>query len=399
MSEWPRVCLCELPLSIVDGDRGKNYPKHDEFLKDGFCLFLSTTNVTRDGLQFGAFNQYITREKDSKLRKGKLQRGDIILTTRGTLGNVGYYSNDVPYDNVRINSGMVILRPDGELIDGEFVYSYLRSDDFMAQVQARHSGAAQPQLPIKDLCSLSMPLPPLPVQHRIAAILSDYDSAIANARKQIELLEEAAMRLYREWFVEKDYECEKGKISNWFDVTIGRTPSRKVTDNFSTDISDVKWCSIADIKNTSTFIYDTAEKLTSKGVDSSKIRISPPGSIFLSFKLTVGRVAITSDWMSSNEAIAHFETNDRKFRDYTYCYLRDFKYSTLGSTSSIGTAINSEIVKGMPFIMPSSKVLDAFSMQAKPIFDTIEDKGLLIRKLTEARDRLLPKLMSGEVAI
>ena len=94
---------------IIDGDRGKNYPKAEEFSDEGYCLFLSAKNVTKDGFLFEQM-QFISEEKDNLLRKGKLCRGDIVITTRGTIGNIAFYDDDIPYDNVRINSGMVIIR-------------------------------------------------------------------------------------------------------------------------------------------------------------------------------------------------------------------------------------------------------------------------------------------------
>lgn len=109
---------------IIDGDRGKNYPKQDEFYPQGYCLFLNTGNVTKEGLIFEE-NQFITKEKDEALRKGKLKRGDIVYTTRGTVGNAGYYNSNVPYENVRINSGMVILRANVEIVDARFLLKQL----------------------------------------------------------------------------------------------------------------------------------------------------------------------------------------------------------------------------------------------------------------------------------
>lgn len=81
-------------VDIIDGDRGTNYPKQDDFSENGFCLFLNTGNVRKEGFSFET-NVFITKEKDSALRKGKLQRDDIVYTTRGTVGNVGYYSSKV----------------------------------------------------------------------------------------------------------------------------------------------------------------------------------------------------------------------------------------------------------------------------------------------------------------
>ena len=95
---------------IIDGDRGKNYPQQHEFLDEGYCLFLNTGNVTKAGFSFDS-NRFISKEKCDLLRKGKLQRHDIVYTTRGTVGNAAYYSDSIPYEHVRINSGMVIIRP------------------------------------------------------------------------------------------------------------------------------------------------------------------------------------------------------------------------------------------------------------------------------------------------
>ncbi|WP_112052463.1 restriction endonuclease subunit S domain-containing protein [Helicobacter monodelphidis] len=107
MSEWKTCRLGEAPLNIVDGDRGKNYPTQNDFLSDGYCLFLSTKNVRSSGFDF-AECQFISKDKDSILRKGKLEMNDIVLTTRGTIGNVALYNEKVKYQNMRINSGMVI---------------------------------------------------------------------------------------------------------------------------------------------------------------------------------------------------------------------------------------------------------------------------------------------------
>ncbi len=101
--------------------------------------------------------------------------------------------------------------------------------------------------------------------------------------------------------------------------------------------------------------------------------------------------------MCTNEAIAHFMINDDFWREYTYCYLKEFPYDTLGSTSSISKAVNSKIIKAMPFVLPSQPVLKDFSKTVRPIFDTIRAKQSQNIYLREARDRLLPKLMSGEV--
>ena len=186
----------EAPFEIIDGDRGKNYPKQKDFLNSGHCLFLSATNVTKSGFVF-ADCLFIDEKKDSSLNKGKLRREDIVLTTRGTLGNTAYFKHTVLFENIRINSGMVILRCDREKILPVYLYHFLRSPSFHEQVNSLRSGVAQPQLPIRDMRRIKLPLPTMPEQKRISGILSAYDELIENSQQRIKILESMARALYR----------------------------------------------------------------------------------------------------------------------------------------------------------------------------------------------------------
>ena len=123
MSEWKFLTLKEAELEFIDGDRGVNYPKKSELLLEGDCVFLNTGNVRQNSFDF--FNlDFITKEKDNLLRNGKLQRDDIVLTTRGTVGNVALYSQEVPFSNIRINSGMVIIRVNKNFWNPYFIYLF-----------------------------------------------------------------------------------------------------------------------------------------------------------------------------------------------------------------------------------------------------------------------------------
>jgi len=145
-------------IAIIDGDRGKNYPKASDFSDEGHCLFLNTKNVRPDGFDFGSM-MFITEEKDRQLRKGKLQRDDVVLTTRGTIGNVGLYSKDVPFEHIRINSGMLILRPNRRAVLPVYLFQLFRSEIVKEQIRMQTTGAAQPQLPIKTLVNFRVPVP------------------------------------------------------------------------------------------------------------------------------------------------------------------------------------------------------------------------------------------------
>jgi type I restriction enzyme S subunit len=144
-------------LEIIDGDRGVNYPKASDFCDEGHCLFLNTKNVRPDGFDFES-TMFITAEKDGRLRKGKLKRDDVVLTTRGTIGNIGLYSADVPFDHIRINSGMLIFRPNKCVLLPSYLFELLRSIIVKEQIRKQTTGAAQPQLPIKTLVNFTIPV-------------------------------------------------------------------------------------------------------------------------------------------------------------------------------------------------------------------------------------------------
>ncbi len=160
-------------IQIIDGDRGVNYPKKSDFLDEGFCLFLNTKNVRPNGFNFDT-TMFITEEKDNALRKGKLTRRDVLLTTRGTIGNIALYDESVDFDEIRINSGMLIFRPNEKVILSEYLFEILRSGIMKSQTERFVSGAAQPQLPIKTLVNFTIPIPvELSDQKRIVAQLKE----------------------------------------------------------------------------------------------------------------------------------------------------------------------------------------------------------------------------------
>ena len=189
----PMTAICQ----IIDGDRGKNYPKQEEFSDSGFCLFLNTKNVTAQGFSFENCT-YITEEKDALLRNGKLCRGDVVLTTRGTIGNLAFYDTSVPYENIRINSGMVILRMNKQVVSEIFFIEQFKMQ--LDSIKSRiASGSAQPQLPISTMNKIEMILPPIELQNQFAAFVervSQQKQTVQQSLEKLELMKKALMQEY-----------------------------------------------------------------------------------------------------------------------------------------------------------------------------------------------------------
>ena len=300
-----------------------------------------------------------------------------------------------------------------EVADYEFVYYSLKND--YTTLASLANGGAQQNLNAQIIKDYVLKMPSLADQRRIASILSSLDRKIELNNKINADLEEMAQAIFKNWFV--DFESFKdgkfvdselgmipegwkvGRADDFYQINIGKTPPRKEHKWFSTNPADKIWVSIANMGNSGIFISDSSEYLTKEAVDSYNIIMVPRNTILLSFKLTVGRVAIADKELTTNEAIARFILSDDKYMEYLYLYLKNFDYNSLGSTSSIATAVNSKTIKGMQMLQPSDKIIDAFHIQVNPIFEKIRSLTKENSRLSLLRNTLLPRLMSGELEV
>lgn len=407
MMQWESIKLGELyevhnGLSKGREFFGSGYPFltfstvfNNYFIPDVLNDFVQTTNVERDNYS--------------------ILRGDVFVTrTSETFDELGMSCVALKnYPNATYNGFTKRLRPITEKVLPEFIGYYLRMPTFRAKFQAFSTMTTRASLRNEELLNLTINLPSLSVQEKIAEALSVYDKLIENNQKQIKLLEEAAQRLYKEWFVDlrfPGYEnvkiidgvpegWKKGRADSFFPITIGKTPPRSEPQWFVKGKNGIHWVSISDMGSTTIYIFNTAESLTEEAIVKHNVRIIPAGTVMVSFKLTIGRVSIATEAMCTNEAIAHFHIENAILREYTYEYLKEFHYDTLGSTSSISKAVNSKIIKAMPFVVPDYKTLTEYHNIAETLFHQVKCKQSAILALSEARERLLPKLMKGVVKV
>ena len=226
----------------------------------------------------------------------------------------------------------------------------------------------------KDFLNVSIDLPSIEEQRRIVSEYQTVESRIKNNEAMIQKLEETAQAIYHHTFVEGIDEnnlpegWRKCKADELFNITIGKTPPRENPENFTNPNNGVKWVSIADMKHTSPFILDTEEGLTEDAIKLNNVKVIEPLSVLYSFKMTVGRVSITKDYLTTNEAIAHFNYVE-DFYPYIYYYLCNIDINSLGSTSSITLAVNSKIIKSMEIIVPTYTKLSEFNKKVKILLD------------------------------
>ncbi len=188
--EWKLIELGNKEyIEILDWDRGSNYPKKEEFTENGYCLFLNTSNVRKWYFDFSKCD-FINEERDNKLWKWKLIRWDLVLTTRGTLWNSANFSQEVEFNNIRINSWMVILRPNSYNVLSSYILNYINSNGFLKQIEELLSWCAVPQLPIRSLSQFKIPLPSLEVQQLIVERIEKEQKLIEATKELIDIYEE-----------------------------------------------------------------------------------------------------------------------------------------------------------------------------------------------------------------
>ena len=409
MTPYTLTEFASAPFDIIDGDRGRNYPKQDDLSDDGHCLFLNANNVTQNGFDFSTC-QFITEHKDNALRKGKLQRDDVVLTTRGTIGNTAFFNSSITYDHMRINSGMVILRCNKNKISPAYLYYFLRSPHFHRQVHSLRSGVAQPQLPIRDMKHIKIPLPRLSIQLSVASILSAYDDLIENNRRRIQLLEQAARLLYKEWFVHlrfpghEDVKIKDGVPEGWIsgvigdlgEIVTGKTPSKKMASYYGDDIPFIK---TPDMHGNSV-VTKTEENLSDEGANSQATKMLPPRSILVSCIGTVGVVALNASIAQTNQQINAIIPRMDSLRYWSFFMAETLRplLEGVGGGATMPN-INKSKFFAIPVVIPSQQILDQFSSAVAPNIDQIEQLTVMNDRLMKARDLLLPRLMNGEIAI
>ena len=405
MSEWKCYKLNEIS-SLSNGINFDKSAYTSGVKLIGVSDFKNRIHPDYDSLQ----------EVDSKVVKSGdyLEKGDIVFVrsngNKELVGRCMIIDRDIP---VTYSGFCIKLHlKDKKRFDPVFFNYLFKTRQFKKSMTGTAVGANIQNLSQSRLGSCEVSVPDIETQKRIAIILSRYDSLIENHQKQIKLLEEAAQRLYKEWFVDLRFPghentniidgvpegWEKKPALDFFEMSIGKTPPRAQKQWFTKGSNGIPWVSISDMKDTM-FVQETAEELTQDACENYNIKVVPKGTILLSFKLTVGRVAFAGADVCTNEAIAHFQKEGDEWKAYTLMYLRNYNYDSLGNTSGISKAVNSTIIKNMPFVMPCTAILQEFSQRVLPFIKQTENLQSQIRLLTEARDRLLPKLMSGDIEI
>lgn len=401
MSEWKKVKLKDCCHSISDGDHLPP-PKSNSGVPFVTIANIDATNHIDFGNTMFVPLEYYNNLND--IRKAKCN--DILYSVVGSFGKPALIKENIPFAFQR---HIAILRPNNEIADSRFLYYVMLTRDFFMQADTVAIGAAQRTISLTALRNMEVKLPSMETQHRIASILSRYDSLIENYQKQIKLLEEVAQRLYKEWFFDLHFPGhENTKIVDGVPEGWEKKPIKTIIElqsgyafKSSAFMEDGIY-KIVTIKNVKDGAFDgeNVSKIASIPEKMPKHCILEDGEILLSLTGNVGRVCIVNGKnYLLNQRVAKLKS---AYKAYTYCLFRSRDMFIEVNNLANGAAqqnVSPIRIGEMKILIPEKKWLDDFERTVSNYILGIITLQSQIRFLTEARDRLLPKLMSGEIAV
>ena len=401
MSEWKKVKLKDCCHSISDGDHLPP-PKSNSGVPFVTIANIDATNHIDFGNTMFVPLEYYNSLND--IRKAKCN--DILYSVVGSFGKPVLIKENIPFAFQR---HIAILRPNNEIADSRFLYYVMLTRDFFMQADTVAIGAAQRTISLTALRNMEVKLPSMETQYRIASILSRYDSLIENYQKQIKLLEEAAQRLYKEWFVDLHFPGHEntmivdGVPEGWEKKPVKTIIELQSGYAFkSSAFMDDGIYKIVTIKNVKDGAFDgeNVSKIASIPEKMPKHCILENGDILLSLTGNVGRVCIVNGKnYLLNQRVAKLKS---AYKAYTYCLFRSRDMFIEVNNLANGAAqqnVSPIRIGEMKILIPEKKWLDDFERTVSNYILGIITLQSQIRFLTEVRDRLLPKLMSGEIAV
>lgn len=397
---WKKAKLSECCQSISDGDH-QAPPKSNKGIP-----FVTISNIKDNSFDFTNCMHVPQSYYDNLLAKRKPQKGDILYSVVGSFGIPVLIKENVKFTFQR---HIAILRPNPHIVEPAYMYYSMLSKAFFLQADAAAIGAAQRTISLSSLQNLTINLPDLPTQRRIASILSAYDDLIENNRRQIKLLEEAAQRLYREWFVElrfpghESVKVVDGVPEGWMKGTVDNIVKLLSGYPFKSSeyVSSGKYRLIT-IKNVKDgeFSPDNVDYIDQLPDKVPSHCILTEGDILLSLTGNIGRVCIVNGYnYLLNQRVAKLQTLHPA---YAYCMFRSKEMLNKMTALSNGVAqqnlspIRAEKIR---ILIPSSNLLFQFKNTVEPIISQIILLNNQITFACEARDRLLPELMGREIEV
>ena len=410
---WATYTMQELINEISMGPFGSDIKK-SVYTNSGVPV-LNGSNLQGFTLKENTFG-YVSEEKADSLKKCNAHRGDIIVTHRGTLGQIVYIPNNSLFERYVISQSQFRFNLKPELARAEFIVYYFHTREGQHKILSNASQVGVPALAraTTTFRQLEVRVPPLPVQDKIVGILSALDSKIENNNKINANLESQAQALFKSWFVDftpfKDQPFvdselgpipqgwKVGKLGDLGDIVGGSTPSKSKPEYYTTH--GIAWLTPKDLSTSKAKFTSRGEiDITDEGYNSTSTKLMPRGSVLFSSRAPIGYLTIAKNEICTNQGFKSLVPNGAGtgFIYYTLRHLTpQIENRATGSTFKEASAT---LMRSVETIVPPTSILNKFEELLRPILQFQEKKEKENQRLAALRDTLLPKLMSGEIKL
>lgn len=413
MEEWKEYKISEIIEEIAMGPFGSNI-KVDNFIDFGIPV-LNGSNLQGFKLNEDSFN-YVSEEKADSLGRANAFRDDIVITHRGTLGQIVYIPLDSKYERYIISQSQFRLRLNQNIIRPDFFVYFFHTRIGQHRILMNASQVGVPALarPTSTFKEITIPVPPMEIQNRVMAILLSLDDKIELNRRINENLEQQAQALFKSWFVDfepfkdgKFVDSELGMIPEGWEVGTldevgeivgGGTPS-KSEPLFYCD-NGISWITPKDLSiNQSKYISKGKIDITEIGYKNSSAKKIPAGSVLFSSRAPIGYIAIARNEVTTNQGFKSV-IPQKAGTCFIYLFLKyNTEYIESQATGSTFKEVSGSLMKSQKLIIPTQYILDEFEYKLRPIFSAQCNLESENQRLIQIRDTLLPKLMSGELKL
>ena len=390
--------IADLIDEIAMGPFGSNI-KVSCFVDSGVPV-LNGSNLEGFSLSEKTF-RYVTREKADSLNKANAHRGDIVITHRGTLGQIVFIPQDSKYDRYVISQSQFRVRCNDKVLPEYLVY-YFHTPIGQHKLLSNASQVGVPALarPSSTFQQIEVVLPELSIQKCVVEIISTIQKKIANNQELNDNLEQQAQSYFQELFVDNaDPEWAIGTISDLGTVVGGSTPSKAKPEYYTE--SGIAWITPKDLSiNKSKFVSHGENDITELGLKNSSAAIMPEGTVLFSSRAPIGYIAIAAGEVTTNQGFKSVVPKPEIGTPFVYFFLKNTLPVIEGMASgSTFKEVSGSTMKNVPAVIPDAETLAKFSDFCAPIFAQqriLEEQN---QSLATLRDNLLPKLMSGEIDV
>ena len=390
--------IADLIDEIAMGPFGSNI-KVSCFVDSGVPV-LNGSNLEGFSLSEKTF-RYVTRKKADSLNKANAHRGDIVITHRGTLGQIVFIPQDSKYDRYVISQSQFRVRCNDKVLPEYLVY-YFHTPIGQHKLLSNASQVGVPALarPSSTFQQIEVVLPELSIQKCVVEIISTIQKKIANNQELNDNLEQQAHSYFQELFVDNaDPEWAIGTISDLGTVVGGSTPSKAKPEYYTE--SGIAWITPKDLSiNKSKFVSHGENDITELGLKNSSAAIMPEGTVLFSSRAPIGYIAIAAGEVTTNQGFKSVVPKPEIGTPFVYFFLKNTLPVIEGMASgSTFKEVSGSTMKNVPAVIPDAETLAKFSDFCAPIFAQqriLEEQN---QSLATLRDNLLPKLMSGEIDV